>query len=233
MPKFHPQSSTLSTILGALRAQGKTIVLANGCFDLLHVGHVRFLADAKSRGDYLVVAINSDESVRANKGEDRPIIPEAERAEVLASLECVDYVTIFGETTADEILKALHPTLHAKGTDYDPTRVPEADTLKLLGVNTVICGDPKDHSTRDLVARLRAEAAPAAPSATAPEAESSAKPEAAKGSAMSAPAKRLPEKAVKPQPKAKPVANDVAKPIAKPAPKKKAAGASRKSSAKA
>ncbi|MBL8900647.1 MAG: adenylyltransferase/cytidyltransferase family protein, partial [Planctomycetes bacterium] len=160
MPKFHPQSSTLSTILGALRAQGKKIVLANGCFDLLHVGHVRFLADAKSRGDYLVVAINSDESVRANKGTERPIVPEAERAEVLAALECVDYVTVFGETTADEILKALRPTLHAKGTDYDPTRVPEAETLKALGVNTVICGDPKDHSTRDLVARLRGEAAP-------------------------------------------------------------------------
>lgn len=212
MPKFHPQSSTLSTILGALRAQGKTIVLANGCFDLLHVGHVRFLADAKSRGDYLVVAINSDESVRANKGADRPIVPEDERAEVLAALECVDYVTVFGETTADEILKSLRPSLHAKGTDYDPAHVPEAATLKALGISTVICGDPKDHSTRDLLARLRAE--PASATNTVP-----AKPA------------RVPSKAVQPQPKSKPLAKPNAKAPARPAPKKKPSA--KKSSAKA
>src|SRR5690242_18556542 len=103
--------------LDAERAAGRTIVLANGCFDLLHVGHVRYLEAARREGDVLVVAINSDESVRKNKGAGRPLVPETERAEVLAALRCVDFVTVFGETTADDLIRALRPNVHAKGTE--------------------------------------------------------------------------------------------------------------------
>jgi rfaE bifunctional protein nucleotidyltransferase chain/domain len=145
----------LARRLDALRAAGRTIVLANGCFDLLHVGHVRYLEAAKREGDVLVVAINSDESVRRNKGEGRPLVPETERAEVLAALRCVDYVTVFGETTADELIRTLRPNVHAKGTEWRADNVPELATVKSIGARVAICGDVKSHSSTDLAKKAR------------------------------------------------------------------------------
>ena len=137
------------------RAQGKRLVLANGCFDLLHVGHVRYLEAAKREGDVLVVAINSDESVRRNKGPTRPLVDEAERAEILTALRCVDYVTVFGETTADELIRALRPNVHAKGTEWRADNVPELATVRAIGARVAICGDPKSHSSSDLAKKAR------------------------------------------------------------------------------
>ena len=131
-----------------------TIVLANGCFDVLHVGHVRYLTAAKQLGDLLVVGINSDEQVKQQKGEDRPIVPEMDRAEIVASLEPVDYVTIFSEPTVEELLRAVRPDIHAKGTDYTKDTVPERDVVRSLGGRVEIVGDPKDHSTSDLLSRI-------------------------------------------------------------------------------
>ena len=131
------------------------VVLANGCFDLLHVGHVRYLADARSRGTLLVVALNTDASVRALKGPGRPLVPLAERAELLAALRCVDLVTSFEEPTLEATLRALRPDVHAKGTDYSPETVPERDIDRELGVEIAICGDPKVRSSTALSARLR------------------------------------------------------------------------------
>lgn len=145
----------LAKRLHAERAAGKTIVLANGCFDLIHVGHVRYLEAAKREGDVLVVAINSDESVRRTKGEGRPLVPEAERMEVLAALRCVDFVTVFGEMTADELLRALRPNVHAKGTEWREDNVPELATVKSIGARVVICGDVKSHSSTDLAKKAR------------------------------------------------------------------------------
>ena len=135
------------------RASEKRIVFANGCFDLLHVGHVRYLRDARSAGDVLVVAINSDASMRRLKGEGRPVVPELERAEILAALEGVDHVVVFAEDTVDTLLRELKPHVHAKGTDYRPEDVPEYETARELGIETLIFGDPKDHSSRDLIER--------------------------------------------------------------------------------
>jgi rfaE bifunctional protein nucleotidyltransferase chain/domain len=140
------------------REDGHRIVLANGCFDLLHVGHLRYLEDAASRGDRLVVGINSDASVRRLKGEARPWMPAAERAELLGALECVDRVFEFDEDTLEASLRALLPHVHAKGPDYTPETVPEAPVDRELGIRIAICGDPKDHSTTDLVARIQAAA---------------------------------------------------------------------------
>lgn len=145
----------LADILRALRSQGKKVVFANGCFDILHVGHVRYLQDARSRGDYLVVALNSDPSVKKIKGRGHPINPVEERAEVLAALESVDYVTVFEEETADEILRKLRPDIHAKGTDYTTKTVPERETVLSFGGEVLIVGDPKDHSTSDVLRRIR------------------------------------------------------------------------------
>src|SRR5689334_4506620 len=128
----------LTRHLDAERAAGRTIVLANGCFDLVHVGHVRYLEAAKREGDVLVVAINSDASVRRNKGEGRPLVPEGERAEVLAALRCVDYVTDVGETTADELIRALRPNVHAKGTEWRADNVPELATVLAIGARVAI-----------------------------------------------------------------------------------------------
>lgn len=146
----------LAAHLGDLRARGavRRVVLANGCFDLLHVGHARYLADARSRGDCLVVALNTDESVRALKGPGRPLVPLAERAELVASLRCVDFVTSFGEPTLEATLRALRPDVHAKGTDYTVEDVPEAAVDRELGVEIAICGDPKDRSSSHLLARI-------------------------------------------------------------------------------
>ena len=135
----------------ALRAAGKTIVFANGCFDLLHVGHIRYLQKARALGDILILGINSDASTAALKGEGRPLQPEAERAEILAALECVDYVLLFDALTVDGILRELQPDIHAKGTDYTEESIPERNTVLSYGGRVAIAGDPKDHATRDLI----------------------------------------------------------------------------------
>lgn len=137
------------------RKNGARIVLANGCFDLLHVGHVRYLEAARALGDLLVVAINGDEQVRALKGPGRPVVPERERAEVVASLRAVDLVTIFHEPTVEALLLALRPDIHAKGTDYTEETVPEREIVRAYGGRVVIVGDPKDHSSSAMVERLR------------------------------------------------------------------------------
>jgi rfaE bifunctional protein nucleotidyltransferase chain/domain len=131
------------------------VVLANGCFELLHVGHLRYLTAARARGDRLVVALNSDASVRGLKGPERPLVPFEERAELLAGLTCVDLVFAFDEPTLEATLRALRPDVHAKGSDYTPGTVPERHVDLELGIEIAICGDPKDPSTTDLLARLR------------------------------------------------------------------------------
>lgn len=133
---------------------GARVVLANGCFELLHVGHLRYLEDARSRGDRLVVAVNDDASVRRLKGAGRPLAPWCERAELLAGLACVDLVVPFGEDTLEATLRALRPDVHAKGSDYTPDTVPERHVDAELGIAVAICGDPKDHATTTIVARL-------------------------------------------------------------------------------
>ncbi|MFT5048902.1 MAG: rfaE bifunctional protein nucleotidyltransferase chain/domain [Chlamydiales bacterium] len=146
----------LAQRLHALREAGEAsrVVLANGCFDLLHVGHVRYLADARARGDLLVVALNTDASVRANKGAGRPRVPLQERAELIGALRCVDYVTFFDEPTLEATLRTLRPEVHAKGTDYTAAEVPEAEIDRELGIEIAICGDPKDHSSTALLSAL-------------------------------------------------------------------------------
>jgi D-glycero-beta-D-manno-heptose 1-phosphate adenylyltransferase len=141
----------LKTLVGELRASGRKIVFANGCFDLIHVGHIRYLRNARALGDALVLGINGDASVATHKGAGRPIQPEADRVEIMASLECVDYVLLFDELTVDGILKELRPDFHAKGTDYTEESVPERETVRAYGGRVAIAGDPKDHSTRDLI----------------------------------------------------------------------------------
>jgi D-glycero-beta-D-manno-heptose 1-phosphate adenylyltransferase len=136
------------------RAAGRTIAFANGCFDILHVGHIRYLESAAREGDVLVVALNDDASVRHLKGEGRPILPASDRAELVAALRCVDYVVIFSESTVGPLLTALRPDVHCKGTDYTPDSVPERDIVRDYGGRTAIVGDPKDHSTRELLARI-------------------------------------------------------------------------------
>ena len=147
----------LVRVLGRRKAGGDRVVLANGCFDLLHAGHVRYLEHAAAHGNILVVALNSDACVRALKGEGRPVMPLEERAEIIGALACVDYVTSFDEPTLEELLRELGPDVHAKGTDYEIDSVPEAGVDRELGVEIAICGDPKDHSTTDLLARVRSE----------------------------------------------------------------------------
>jgi rfaE bifunctional protein nucleotidyltransferase chain/domain len=146
------------------RHAGRTIAFANGCFDLLHVGHVRYLESAAQEADLLAVAINDDLSVRDLKGQGRPILPAADRATLVAALGCVDYVVIFPETTVASLLAALRPDVHCKGTDYTVDSVPEREIVKAYGGRTAIVGDPKDHSTRDLLARIADDAAGGGPS---------------------------------------------------------------------
>jgi D-glycero-beta-D-manno-heptose 1-phosphate adenylyltransferase len=140
----------------AARAKGARVVLTNGAFDLLHVGHVRALEDAKSRGDFLVVGVNTDASVRASKGPTRPIVPEAERAELVAALGCVDCVVLFSETTAEALVRRVRPRIYAKGRDYRGDDLPERDAVLSVGGEIALVGDPKDHSTTDVVARIQA-----------------------------------------------------------------------------
>ena len=137
-----------------LRAAGRRIVLANGCFDLLHVGHIRYLEAARRLGDVLFVGINSDRAVVRLKGPGRPLMPSSERVEILSALRAVDHVVVFDADTADELIRALKPDVHAKGTDYTADSVPEGATVQALGGRVVVVGDPKDHSTRDLITRI-------------------------------------------------------------------------------
>ena len=140
--------------VAADRQTGRTLAFANGCFDLLHVGHIRYLGAAAAEADRLIVAINDDESVRRLKGEGRPILSAADRAELVAALRPVDYVVIFSEPTVGPLLEAIKPDVHCKGTDYTLDTVPERDIVKGYGGRVAIVGDPKDHSTRDLLARI-------------------------------------------------------------------------------
>jgi len=144
----------LAPILARAR-RGRTVALANGCFDLIHVGHVRLLAAAKKEADLLVVALNDDASARALKGKGRPTVPLAERMEVIAALAGVDYVTSFGERTAGALLRALRPDVHVKGTDWTAETVPERDVVLAYGGRIAICGDPKRHSSTELVRSTR------------------------------------------------------------------------------
>ncbi len=144
----------ISSIVADARAVGKRVALANGCFDLLHVGHVRYLQAAKALADTLIVAINDDSSVRLLKGDARPLQNQSDRAEILASFACVDFVLIFDTPTVAPVLEALHPDFHAKGTDYSEETVPERQTVASYGGRTVIVGDRKSHSSRDLIARI-------------------------------------------------------------------------------
>jgi rfaE bifunctional protein nucleotidyltransferase chain/domain len=142
--------------LAELRRRGRSVALANGHFDLLHVGHLRYLRAAKEQADVLVVAINDDDSVARLKGPGRPLVPAAERAELLAALDPVDYVVVFAGDSPAPLLAGLRPDVHCKGTDYGaPERVPEYETVRAYGGRTVLVGDPKDHATSDLIARVR------------------------------------------------------------------------------
>ncbi len=147
--------SEVGRLRAELRAEGKSMVFANGCFDLLHVGHIRYLQAARAEGDALLVAINGDRSVRRLKGPSRPVMPETERAEILCAFECVDWVIVFDDLTVDQLLWELRPDVHAKGTDYTPETVPERETVRSYGGRVAIVGDPKDHSTRDFLRKLR------------------------------------------------------------------------------
>ena len=148
------RQSDLPAIRARARRAGKTVALANGIFDLFHVGHLRYLEGARALADVLVVAVNSDASTRRNKGPGRPVVPEAERAEIVAALACVDHVVVFGSKTVVPLIRKLRPDLHVKGTDYTPETIPEAAEVARYGGRAAVAGDPKDHSTTDLLRRL-------------------------------------------------------------------------------
>ncbi len=138
-----------------VRRDGKTVAFANGCFDVLHVGHIRYLQDAAKQADVLIVGVNGDESVRTLKGQGRPVMNERERAELISAIRGVSYVTIFHESSPGRLLGALKPDVHCKGTDYTPDSVPEADVVRSYGGRVVIVGDPKEHSTTEILQRMR------------------------------------------------------------------------------
>lgn len=141
--------------IAAERARGRTIALANGCFDVLHVGHVRYLEGARREADVLVVGVNADASVRRLKGEGRPVLPAEDRAMLVAALRSVDFVVVFPEDDVGGLLRTLRPDVHCKGTDYTPDSVPERDVVRSYGGRVAIVGDPKDHDTRKILERLR------------------------------------------------------------------------------
>ena len=143
----------------SIRATGKTIAFTNGCYDLLHVGHVRSLQGARACADVLIVGANSDSSVKRNKRPDLPIVPENERAEMLAALACVDHVFVFDDPTVDALLESIRPTVYCKGPEYTIDTLPESATVRRLGIQFRQVGDPKDHSTTDLIRRIRGESA--------------------------------------------------------------------------
>jgi len=144
----------LKSIVESLKAKGYKIVFTNGCFDLLHIGHLRTLQKAKSLGDILIVGVNSDSSVRRIKGRGRPIIPENERAEIIASLECVDYVVIFSEPDPIKLIKTIKPDVHVKGGDYDIDKLPEAEIVKSYGGEIVLTDIVADHSTTKIIEQI-------------------------------------------------------------------------------
>jgi rfaE bifunctional protein nucleotidyltransferase chain/domain len=145
----------LVPLLEAERRRGKRIVLANGCFDILHVGHVRYLEGAKREGDILVVGVNADAIVCSLKGPGRPVLGENARAQLVAALRAVDFVVLFSEPNVEALLEAIRPQVHAKGTDYTEETVPERAIADKLGIRVAIVGDPKDHSTRELLETIR------------------------------------------------------------------------------
>jgi D-glycero-beta-D-manno-heptose 1-phosphate adenylyltransferase len=147
----------LPAVRAAASAVGRTIALANGVFDLFHVGHLRYLEGARAEADLLVVAVNSDASTRANKGPNRPIVPEAERAEIVAALACVDHVLLFDSKDVVPVIRALRPDVQVKGTDYTPDTIPEAAEVRAYGGRVAVAGDPKAHSTTELIAKLEAD----------------------------------------------------------------------------
>lgn len=146
----------LPRLRAAATAAGRTVALANGIFDLFHVGHLRYLEGAKAEADLLVVAVNSDRSTKLNKGPSRPVIPERERAEIVAALRCVDHVVIFDSKDVVPVIRLLKPDVQVKGTDYTPETIPEAAEVRAYGGRVAVAGDPKDHSTTELLARLDA-----------------------------------------------------------------------------
>lgn len=143
-------------LVEAAHGQGRTVAFANGCFDVLHVGHVRYLEGARAEADLLVVGVNGDASVRRLKGEGRPVLPEGDRALLVAAVRHVDHVVIFHEDDVRRVLRELRPDVHCKGTDYTVDSVPERDEVRAWGGRVAIVGDPKDHDTRRLIARVRA-----------------------------------------------------------------------------
>ncbi len=145
------ERSAIATEVARARNNGKIIVLANGCFDLFHVGHARYLAGAKALGDLLIVGVNSDKQAHLLKGVGRPFMPENERAELVSALRCVDFVTVFNESTVEELIRAIRPDFHAKGTDYTTDTVPEREIVREYGGRVAIVGDPKDHSSTELI----------------------------------------------------------------------------------
>ena len=146
----------LRQIVSQIHDRRLKVVFANGCFDLIHAGHIRYLEAAAELGNVLIVGVNGDASFAALKGQGRPLQPESDRAEILASMECVDYVLLFDAPTVDGILKELRPDVHAKGTDYTQESVPERETVLSYGGQVAIAGDPKNHSTRDLIQAILA-----------------------------------------------------------------------------
>ena len=158
---FRPAGSKVASLdevrarVGEAKAGGRTVALANGCFDVLHVGHVRYLEGARREADLLVVAVNGDASVRRLKGEGRPVMASGDRALLVAALRAVDHVVVFEEDDVARVLLALRPDVHCKGTDYTPDTVPERDVVRSYGGRVAIVGDPKDHDTRALLGRIR------------------------------------------------------------------------------
>ena len=154
--KFVPDHEDLQGIVKGLQSQGKVVVMTSGTFDLLHVGHLRCLRDAKSRGDFLVVSVQSDRCVRRHKHASLPVMPEKERVEMLEAIDCVDYVTLFHDESTDKLLKELKPNIYAMGTDYRPKTIPERETVLSYGGRILIVGDPKKHSTTEILQRVKA-----------------------------------------------------------------------------
>ena len=144
----------LAAVVNAAKRKGSRIVLANGCFDVLHVGHIRYLEAAKALGDLLIVGVNSDEQTRRLKGEGRPLAPQDQRAQIVSALAAVDFVTIFHEPTVEQLLLALRPDIHAKGTDYTEDTVPERDVVRSFGGRVAIVGDPKNHSSSEIIGKV-------------------------------------------------------------------------------
>jgi rfaE bifunctional protein nucleotidyltransferase chain/domain len=150
----------LRPVVEKFKQARRTVVFANGCFDLLHVGHIRYLEGARNLGELLIVGLNSDESVRQLKGPGRPLMAEEDRAEILSAISFVDYIVIFGEPNAERLLLQIQPDIHCKGTDYTLENVPEREVVLSYGGKVAIVGDPKDHSTRDLIRKIRKMSAP-------------------------------------------------------------------------